>query len=106
MTETKRKGGAREIMHMHYRVERNIGIHACTVTGCHDVGIKKEKTIGGGGDIEQDVPNIKILEPLTMALHLAQMCEDLDYYKRMRRDVDNISALYESREGVRSDLGL
>mgnify|MGYP003635191744 FL=1 len=91
-------------MHMHDWVEHEGGIHACTVRGCNEVGIEKETTIGGGGDIEQDVPYIKVLEPLAMAVHLAQMCEDLDFFKDKHYDMPQ--ALYESREGVRSDLGL
>jgi len=89
-------------MHMHDWVEHEGGIHACT--GCNEVGVEKERTIGGGGDIEQDVPCIKILEPLAMAVHLAQMCEDISYFIALGFDMPQ--ALYESREGVRSDLGL
>lgn len=89
-------------MHMHDWVEHEGGIHACT--GCNEVGVEKERTIGGGGDIEQDVPCIKVLEPLAMAVHLAQMCEDISYFAAKRYDMPQ--ALYESREGVRSDLGL
>jgi hypothetical protein len=50
------------------------------------------------------VPYIHILEPLAMAIHLAQMCEDLDYFKHKHCDIPG--TLHESREGVRSDLGL
>ena len=66
--------------------------------------VEHERTIGGGGEIEQDVPHIKSLEPLAMAVHLAQICEDIDYVKSKHYDMPQ--ALYESREGVRSDLGL
>ena len=89
-------------MHMHDWAEHEGGIHACT--GCNEVGVEKERTIGGGGEIEQDVPHIKSLEPLAMAVHLAQICEDIDYFKSKHYDMPQ--ALYESREGVRSDLGL
>ena len=85
-------------MHMHDWVEHEGGIHACT--GCDEVGIEHP----GDPFSAQDVPHIKSLEPLLMAVHLAQICEDIDYFKSKHYDMPQ--ALYESREGVRSDLGL
>jgi len=91
-------------MHMHDWVEHEGGIHACT--GCNEVGVEKERTnrLQLLPRREQDVPCIKILEPLAMAVHLAQMCEDISYFVALGFDMPQ--ALYESREGVRSDLGL
>ena len=89
----------------HDFVEHENGIHACTCKGCDAIGIEREQTIGGGGDIEQDVMTIRELEPLTVAIHLAQMCEDIDYFRKKGYG-DMPRALIEQREGVKANLDL